>query len=45
MHPALIVIIGVMGPFILIGIIGIIYGLRTMNKGTPEQDKQTQPAH
>jgi hypothetical protein len=32
MEPALIVILGVMGPLILISIIGIIYGLYTNNR-------------
>ena len=40
MHPALIVIIGVMGPFCLVGLIGIIYGLYTNSKNDTEHGEQ-----
>lgn len=40
MHPALIVIIGVMGPFLLVGIIGIIYGLYTNSKNVSEHGEK-----
>jgi len=40
MEPALIVILGVMGPLILISIIGIIYGLYTNKKDNTEHGEQ-----
>jgi hypothetical protein len=43
MHPALIVIIGFMGPLCLVGLIGIIYGLYTNSKSNSEHDGQIAP--
>jgi hypothetical protein len=40
MEPAVIVIIGFMGPLILVSIIGIIYGLYTNKKNISEHNKQ-----
>ena len=40
MHPALIVIIGFMGPLLLGSIIGIIYGLYTNKKNNSEPNGQ-----
>jgi len=40
MHPALIVIIGFMGPLCFVGLIGIIYGLYTNSKNNSEHNEQ-----
>ena len=40
MEPAVIVIIGFMGPLILISIIGIIYGLYTNKRDNTEHGEQ-----
>ncbi|MDR0300685.1 MAG: hypothetical protein LBI04_00030 [Treponema sp.] len=40
MHPALFVIIGFMGPLILVSIIGIIYGLYTNKRDNSEHGEQ-----
>jgi hypothetical protein len=40
MHPALIVIIGFMGPLLLVSIIGIIYGLYTNKRENSEHSGQ-----
>jgi len=40
MHPALIVIIGFMGPLCLVGLIGIIYGLYTNKEDHSEHSGQ-----